>query len=523
MAIDRNSIINDSPIPPGSTNINMNITYPDSDEYEYYTKLIRYNIDTERRNDILDDNGFIISPTNGIKKDMKDPNSIFSPKFGQSLTDITLFGGNKYKCKCGHVIRKFNEGCKCPACGDIVKNVGDNFSYTGWLVLKNHYYIHAGYYQSIRHFIGKDLDRILKLKRIIDEDGYEHDPEKPANQPYYGIGMTLFKEKFQEIMEFYLKKSPAKIAYYHDIMDNIDDVFTQSIPVFTTLLRPFSINQSTFSHEDTNATYTMLNKLVKGLNTQSKYEMQRRQVKPDDELLYDLQMKMQTLYEKIVSILAGKRGAIRTLFGGRCNFSGRSVIVAGPDLRIDEVTLPYHTLIILLQQRIINILNKSYGMPFNDAHDFLYKSYMTPNDTVIGIINSLIKEGDESGRGIPIIINRNPTINYGSILMMYCVRMTFTHTMSIPLPILPLLGADFDGDVLNILFIINKAFKERSLQLFNPRNTMYISRNDGQFNNDVNHQKDLIINTNTFIDIGKDVYTEDDEKIIQTLLNKNIS
>ena len=78
-----------------------------------------------------------------------------------------------------------------------------------------------------------------------------------------------------------------------------------------------------------------------------------------------------------------------------------------------------------------------------------------------------------------------------------------------------------DGDVLNILLIINKDFKERAMQIFNPRNTMYISRNDGQFNNDVNHQKDTLINTNTFIDIGRGVYSEDEEQMIEQLVKRN--
>ena len=46
------------------------------------------------------------------------------------------------------------------------------------------------------------------------------------------------------------------------------------------------------------------------------------------------------------------------------------------------------------------------------------------------------------GQGIPIIINRNPSINYGSILQMYCVDINFEHTMEIPLQILGPLAAD---------------------------------------------------------------------------------
>ena len=435
-------IVNQAPPVPTATPINMNISYPYSDEYEYMTQLVRYNLDEERIHDILSDNGHIVSPTRGVKKDMKDPNSIFSSKFGQTLKDVTQFGNNRYKCQCGYLTNKINENCICPVCGTKVKDVGDNFEYTAWIVLKDKYYIHMAYFESIKFFIGKDFDKIINPKRVVDEDGNEHEADKPANQPFYGIGMMKFKDKFDEIMNFYLKKSPHKQPYYDDIMSHRSDIFAQSIPVFTTLLRPFSINQQTFSHEDTNATYNMINKLVSEINSQSKYKIQRRQTVPKDKLLYDLQMKVKELYDKVIKILSGKRGAIRTLFGGRCNFSGRSVIVANPDLRIDEVTLPYTSLLVLLQQLIINVLNKSYGMSYNDAYRYWHQSYIQKNDTMVNIINNIIKESDSNGRGLPVIINRNPTIQYGSILQMFCIGMTDTYTMAVPLQILPLLAAD---------------------------------------------------------------------------------
>ena len=79
----------------------------------------------------------------------------------------------------------------------------------------------------------------------------------------------------------------------------------------------------------------------------------------------------------------------------------------------------------------------------------------------------------------------------------------------------------FDGDCLNILYLINKEYIARSERVFNPRNAMYISRNDGLFNNAVNHQKDLLANINTFIDLGRDNYTAEEMNAIKALLQKN--
>jgi len=65
------------------------------------------------------------------------------------------------------------------------------------------------------------------------------------------------------------------------------------------------------------------------------------------------------------------------------------------------------------------------------------------------------------------------------------------------------------GDTLNILLIINKDFQEAAENVFNPRNAMYISKNDGMFNNSYNHKRDSIINMNTLCQLSRAHYTEE--------------
>lgn len=65
------------------------------------------------------------------------------------------------------------------------------------------------------------------------------------------------------------------------------------------------------------------------------------------------------------------------------------------------------------------------------------------------------------------------------------------------------------GDTLNILLIINKEFQTAAEYVFNPRNSMYISKNDGMFNNSYNHKRDTIINMNTFVQLSRDNYTQE--------------
>lgn len=62
---------------------------------------------------------------------------------------------------------------------------------------------------------------------------------------------------------------------------------------------------------------------------------------------------------------------------------------------------------------------------------------------------------------------------------------------------------------LNILYVINKSFAHAASLAFNPRNAMHISKNDGFFDNDYNQQRDTIINMNTFVQLGRENYSQE--------------
>jgi hypothetical protein len=91
---------------------------------------------------------------------------------------------------------------------------------------------------------------------------------------------------------------------------------------------------------------------------------------------------------------------------------------------------------------------------------------------------------------------------------MWCVGYTDTLTMSVPLQAIKSMGADFDGDVLNIFHIINQTFLERTNRIFNPRNAMYISRIDGKLNSDLVVSRDTIICAQTLLSLGRNNYTK---------------
>ena len=440
---------------PNNT-VTTSYSYPHSDDYEYESYIELIDFDKERETDIANGRGFVIEPSRNIKKDLKSEDGIFSPKFGQTLSDVNPYI-DRYKCSCGKLRGHIHAGMKCPDCGKICRYVDDDFSYFGWMVLSEPYkVIHPAFYKKLESFFGKGVSvqgaKRSKLDNMIDIADPKmaivplKDKDADGNikdEPYFGIGMIEFVNKFDEIIDYYIKKKPAKKQYYEDIIAHRDMVFTSSLPVFTTLLRPFDTRDNTMSYEPTNGMYAMMNKLVSMIN-KNRTRMERES-KSKNQSLYNLQKKFMELYAELEQILSGKKGDFRCLLGGRYNFSSRSVIVQNPDLRIDEVTLSTVGLTILLEQRIKNILHRFYNMQPADAHAEWYKSTIEPTDRIKGIIQSIIDDYKNKGLpGIPVIINRNPTISYGSILACYCIAYNDSYTMEVPLQPLGLLGADFD-------------------------------------------------------------------------------
>lgn len=514
--------------------IKINYSYPNNNEYDYISYMERIDLDKEKEEDIKKGNGFIISsPKATIKKDIKNPDGIFSTRFGQKLGDLNPFI-DRYRCRCGELKSKINNGVTCEKCGDICKFVDDNFSMFGWIEIDKEYaIINPDIYKQLDSLFGcskyvknKKLKRGSVLQNIIDydkeitEDGNEIGYKEMSGEPFYGIGMIEFINRFDEILEYYEYKNRSnknKKEICEDIRADRNLVFINSIPVFTTHLRPMDISASTMYYEKTNGFYNMMVRQAQAINKNKRQIDRKRKLK--SQQLYRLQMKYMELYDEVIEILSGKKGELRSLISGRFNFSSRAVIKQNPDLRIDQIELPYVELVITLEQRIINILHRTYNITFQEAYDKWFKAVNNIDDTIVKIIRDILKT-DCNGEGLPVILNRNPTINYGSILQMYCVGINFNYTISVPLQILSPLAADFDGDSLNVFHIINELFYIRAREVFNPRNAMYISKNNGLLNKEVLIQRDTIINANTLNDLTYRKYTQEELDHINNIKEK---
>lgn len=172
--------------------------------------------------------------------------------------------------------------------------------------------------------------------------------------------------------------------------------------------------------------------------------------------LYQAQMRANELWNINFSLIDGKHGWTRAnVLGGEFNYSGRSVIVLDPTLKIDEVDISYKAFIEQYEGTIIKYIIRDKGWTITKATNYLATKF-NYDPYIYKIMCRIIKYEKPK-----IIINRNPTITFGSILQMKIRRVKKDAddvTLAIPSAILPGLNADFDGDVLNTLALTMEEF-----------------------------------------------------------------
>lgn len=486
---------------------------PYRDDYEkylvdYVSKLNIMDLDKWRVESIQSGNGFVVDVTIRSKpKDVVDENidSVFSSKFGATLRDQNLFG-NAYRCKCGMTTGKITNNEVCPICRTVVSYIGENLEYYGWIVLKNHKFIHPQIFVFLQSLIGKDtLDEIIKpLNDSMDADckkDLSKSKSKNSNNPFIDIGLKEFMNRFDEILHYYCNKNKSKkdkVELFYDILSYRDIIFTSSYPVYTTQLRPCNIDNGRFEYNDMNEFFVSLSKTAALLNNDSIISHNERS---EDELLYTFQNTVNDAYSRIrTDYLPDKYGSIRKVIGGRCNLTSRNVIIPNSTLKVDECIMSYYSAVKVLEQYIINVLFTFGYQSLNDARIKWERACAIKDPVVENIIRDLIKN-HKSGRGFPVLMNRNPTIDYGGIMQMYIVDITDSYALEIPLLLCKIMAADFDGDKHNVLWCLMDDLIEAAEDLINPRNNMFISKNDGKFNRAMSQTTDIIVNLNSLHDM----------------------
>ena len=166
--------------------------------------------------------------------------------------------------------------------------------------------------------------------------------------------------------------------------------------------------------------------------------------------------------KSLSSGLKGKQGRFRqNLLGKRVDYSGRSVIAVGPDLKMYQCGLPREMAIQLLRPYIANLLIKRGYVSAHKAADKFIDQY---DPIVFDIVEEII--GDH-----PVLLNRAPTLHR---LGIQAFQPKLVDGRAIRLHPLVCTGfnADFDGDQMAVHLPLSKAAQQEALNLMLASNNI---------------------------------------------------
>lgn len=144
--------------------------------------------------------------------------------------------------------------------------------------------------------------------------------------------------------------------------------------------------------------------------------------------------------KSIADNLKGKRGIFRqNLLGKRVDYSGRSVIVVGPDLKLNQCGLPKHMALELFKPFVISqILKKELAFSIKGANRMIEDR----EEVVWSILEDIIKDKY-------VLLNRAPTLHRLSVQAFQPVLIEGNAIQLHPLVCSPF-NADFDGDTMSV-------------------------------------------------------------------------
>ncbi|MFH1161803.1 MAG: DNA-directed RNA polymerase subunit beta' [Candidatus Jorgensenbacteria bacterium] len=138
----------------------------------------------------------------------------------------------------------------------------------------------------------------------------------------------------------------------------------------------------------------------------------------------------------LADLLKGKQGRFRqNLLGKRVDYSGRSVIVVGPELALNECGLPKTLALELFRHFVINkIIERGFAYNIKQANRFIEQG----SPEVLAILEEVIQDK-------MVLLNRAPTLHR---LGIQAFRPVLIEDLAIRIPplVCAAFNADFDGD-----------------------------------------------------------------------------
>ena len=428
--------------------------------------------------------------------EVKKPETInyrtFKPE-RDGLFCAKIFGPVKdYECNCGKYKRMKHRGVVCEKCGVEVIQSKVRRERLGHIKLAAPV-AHIWFLKSLPSKIGNMLDMTLKeLEKILYFDSYviikseapapavgtllTEEQFRQAKEDYpgkftVGIGAAAIKEMLkaqdlvplaQELRQEMLatgsdakRKKLAKrlkiVEAFRDSGNKPEWMILEVIPVLPPDLRPLvPLEGGRFATSDLNDLYRRVinrNNRLKRLIELDAPEIiirnEKRMLQEAVDVLFDNGRRGKVItgpnkrpLKSLSDMLKGKQGRFRqNLLGKRVDYSGRTVIVVGPHLRLHQCGLPKQMALELFKPFIYNKLEQhGYVTTIKSARKMVEKGVKEVWD----VLDEIVQE-------YPIILNRAPTLHRLGMQAFEPVLIEGKAVQLHPL-VCTAFNADFDGD-----------------------------------------------------------------------------
>ncbi len=403
-----------------------------------------------------------------------------------------IFGPTKdFECACGKYKRVRYKNIVCDRCGVEVTRSKVRRERMGHIELASPV-SHIWFFKGVPSRMGlvldmspRDLEEVLYFvsyvvidkgiaplenKQTLSEREYRQYYEKYGDGFKVGMGAEAIKELLskvdlkKEIDEITKELETAQGQKRTRLVKRIDvlDAFYKSgnrpewmildcIPVIPPELRPMiQLDGGRFATSDLNDLYRRVinrnNRLKKLIDLNAPgiiIQNEKRMLQEAVDALFDNGRRGRSVtgagnrpLKSLSSMLKGKQGRFRqNLLGKRVDYSGRSVIVVGPSLKMYQCGIPKEMALELFKPHVIN------GLVSRDiAHNIKAAKRLIENrdPQVWDVVEDVIKEH-------PVLLNRAPTLHRLGIQAFEPVLIGGKAIRLHPL-VCPAFNADFDGD-----------------------------------------------------------------------------
>jgi DNA-directed RNA polymerase subunit beta' len=429
--------------------------------------------------------------------EIKKPETInyrtFKPE-RDGLFCARIFGPIKdYECLCGKYKRMKYRGIICEKCGVEVTLAKVRRERMGHIELASPV-AHIWFLKSLPSRIGllidmtlKDLERILyfenyvvtepgltplKQHELLSEEGYQAAVEEYGDDAFQvGIGAEAIRTLLQAIdltteheklkVELRETTSEAKrkklvkrlklVEAFLESNSRPEWMILEVIPVIPPELRPLvPLDGGRFATSDLNDLYrrvinrnNRLKRLIELRAPEIIVRNEKRMLQEAVDALFDNGRRGRAItgankrpLKSLSDMLKGKQGRFRqNLLGKRVDYSGRSVIVVGPELKLHQCGLPKKMALELFKPFVYSKL-ELYGMAttIKAAKRMVEKE----RPEVWDILEEVIREH-------PVMLNRAPTLHRLGIQAFEPVLIEGKAIQLHPL-VCTAFNADFDGD-----------------------------------------------------------------------------